>query len=94
MGPDIQQSSKRPWLDALDSLDVSRASMFSKDMWRTYFKRLREDSPIHFHKDSAFGPSWSVTTFDHIMAMDRSNQQFSSASGITLVDAEMSRAPR
>ena len=42
MGSDIQQSSKQPWLDALDSFDVSRASMFSKDMWRPYFKRLRQ----------------------------------------------------
>ena len=90
MGSDIRQSSKQPWLDALDGFDVSRASMFSKDMWRPYFKRLREDSPVHFHKESAFGPYWSVTTFDHIMAVDKNNKQFSSAGGITLVDADPS----
>ena len=90
MGSDTRQSSKQPWLDALDSFDVSRASMFSKDKRRPNFKRLREDSPVHFHRDSAFGPYWSVTTFDHIMAVDKNNQQFSSASGITLVVADPS----
>ena len=31
---------------------------------------------IYFHKESAFGPYWSVTTFDHIMAVDRNNGSF------------------
>ncbi len=72
----------------IDSFDVSRARMFSKDIWRPYFKRLREESPVHFHPESAFGPYWSVTTFDHIMAVDKNNKQFSSARGITLVDQD------
>ena len=88
MQTNAQQNAEKPWLGGLDSFDVSRASMFSKDVWRPYFKRLREDSPVHFHHDSAFGPYWSVTTFNHIMAVDKNNQQFSSASGITLVDQD------
>ena len=57
MGSDVRQSSKQPWLDALDSFDVSRASMFSKDMWRPYFKRLREDSLCIFTKTLSLAPT-------------------------------------
>ena len=78
----------QPWKGPLDSFDVSRAAMFSKDIWRPYFKRLREEAPVYFHKDSAFGPYWSVTSFDHIMAVDKNNRQLSSASGITIIDPD------
>ncbi len=78
----------QPWVGDLDSVDISRARLFSKEIWRPYFKRLREEAPVYFHKESAFGPYWSVTTFDHIMAVDKNNRQFSSASGITLVDQD------
>lgn len=78
----------QPWVGDLDSVDISRARLFSKEIWRPYFKRLREEAPVYFHKESAFGPYWSVTTFDHIMAVDKNNRQFSSASGITLADQD------
>ena len=77
-----------PWIGDLDSVDISRARLFSKEIWRPYFKRMREEAPVYFHKESAFGPYWSVTTFDHIVAVDSNNKQFSSASGVTLVDQD------
>lgn len=77
-----------PWEGDLDSFDVSRAALFSKDIWRPYFKRLREEAPVYFHQDSAFGPYWSVTSFNHIMAVDKNNRQLSSASGIAIMDAD------
>ena len=87
-GTEDRNWEDRPWEGPLDSFDVSRAAMFSKDMWRPYFKRLREEAPVYFHKDSAFGPYWSVTSFDHIMAVDKNNRQLSSASGITIIDPD------
>ena len=82
------RNEDEPWTGHLDSVDISRARLFSKEIWRPYFKRMREEAPVYFHKESAFGPYWSVTTFDHIMAVDKNNRQFSSASGITLVDQD------
>ena len=82
------RNEDEPWTGDLDSVDISRARLFSKELWRPYFKRMREEAPVYFHEESAFGPYWSVTTFDHIMAVDKNNRQFSSASGITLVDQE------
>ena len=84
----IITAEDRPWEGPLDSFDVSRAAMFSKDMWRPYFKRLREEAPVYFHKESAFGPYWSVTSFEHIMAVDKNHRQLSSASGIAIVDSD------
>ena len=81
-------SPDRPWEGDLDSFDVSRAAMFSKDIWRPYFKRLREEAPVYYHQDSAFGPYWSVTSFNHIMAVDKNNRQLSSASGIAIMDSD------
>ena len=86
--PNTLESHDQPWVGDLDSVDISRARLFSKEIWRPYFKRMREEAPVYFHKESAFGPYWSVTTFDHIMAVDKNNTQFSSASGITLVDQD------
>jgi cytochrome P450 len=82
------RNEDEPWTGDLDSVDVSRARLFSKELWRPYFKRMREEAPVYFHEESTFGPYWSVTTFDHIMAVDKNNRQFSSASGITLVDQD------
>ena len=82
------RNEDEPWTGDLDSVDISRARLFSKELWRPYFKRMREEAPVYFHEESAFGPYWSVTTFDHIMAVDKNNRQFSSASGITLVDQD------
>lgn len=86
--PNTLESPDQPWVGDLDSVDISRARLFSKELWRPYFKRMREEAPVYFHEESAFGPYWSVTTFDHIMAVDKNNRQFSSASGITLVDQD------
>ena len=82
------QNAQNPWEDDLDNLDLSRAALFSKDEWRPYFKRFRDESPVHFHADSRFGPYWSITRFDDIVAVDKNNGQFSSAQGITIVDSE------
>jgi cytochrome P450 len=84
----ISRDQDEPWIGDLDSVDISRARLFSKEIWRPYFKRMREEAPVYFHKESAFGPYWSVTTFDHIVAVDSNNKQFSSASGVTLVDQD------
>ncbi|MEM9623657.1 MAG: cytochrome P450 [Pseudomonadota bacterium] len=85
---DPADNAERPWEGDLSSLDLSRPRLFSKDEWRPYFKRFREEDPVYFHEDSYFGPYWSITKFDDIVAIDRNHQQFSSASGITVVDTE------
>jgi cytochrome P450 len=55
-------------------------------MW-PYFERLRKEEPVHFCAESEFGPYWSITKYNDIMAVDTNHQVFSSdymLGGITI----------
>ncbi|MFZ8889818.1 MAG: cytochrome P450, partial [Pseudomonadales bacterium] len=51
-----------------------------------YFARLRDEAPVHYCADSAFGPYWSITRFDDIKSVDMNHQEFSSEPTIILGD--------
>ena len=38
----------------LESIDVSNPLMFQQDAFRTVFKRLRDEAPVHYCRESAF----------------------------------------
>ena len=79
----------------LENLDVSEISRFQDDTVWPYFERLRNEEPVHYCRDSMFGPYWSVTKFNDIMAVDTNHAVFSSQKGgITIIDrAENERFP-
>ena len=68
----------------LESIDVSNPLMFQQDAFRTVFKRLRDEAPVHYCQESAFGPYWSITRFHDIMAVDKNHQDFSSQGGVSI----------
>lgn len=70
----------------LEQIDVSDPRLYAQDAWRPYFKRLREEAPVHLQKESAFGPFWSVTRFQDIIAVDSNHQVFSSEPSIFIGD--------
>ncbi len=71
----------------LDEIDVSRPVLFQNDTVGLYFDRLRREAPVHYCSDSAYGPYWSVTRFDDIMAVDKDHEAFSSElGGIQIID--------
>ena len=72
----------------LEKLDPARPDRFQKDTIGPVFERLRREDPVHFTADSEFGPYWSVTRWDDIMAVDTNHTDFSSTDGITLVNQE------
>ena len=53
-----------------EEIDVSDPRLLEQDAWRPYFARLRAEDPVHYVADSAFGPFWSITRFDDIVAVD------------------------
>ena len=59
---------------------VGNPKLFQSGMELPYFKRLREEDPIHFAEDSPFGPYWSITRYADIMEVDKDHQRFSSDS--------------
>ncbi|WP_298883741.1 cytochrome P450, partial [uncultured Bradyrhizobium sp.] len=74
----------------LDQIDVSNPELFrSNTMW-DYFARLRREDPVHYCRQSLFGPYWSVTRFQDIMQVETNPRVFSSESrygGITIMDS-------
>ena len=70
----------------IDAVDVSDPSLFETDSWRPIFARLRSEAPVHYCADSTFGPYWSITRFEDIMAVDSNHQSFSSIGGVSIGD--------
>jgi cytochrome P450 len=70
----------------LAQMDVSDPRLYEQDAWRPWFARLREEAPVHYLADSAFGPFWSVTRFEDIVAVDTNHETFSSEPGIVIGD--------
>jgi cytochrome P450 len=88
MMDDLKQSARdHAFSCALSEIDVARPNLFQNDTMWSYFERLRRDEPVHYCADGEFGPYWSITKFDDIMAVDTNHQVFSSEAtlgGITL----------
>jgi cytochrome P450 len=73
----------------IDAIDVSQAEYFQNDTIGLYFERLRQERPVHYCAESRFGPYWSITKFDDIMAIEKDHENFSSDAylgGIQLTD--------
>ena len=77
-----------PWKMSLEDIDVSDPRLYAQDAWRPYFARLREEAPAHYCADSPFGPYWSISRFDDIVAVDSNYQQFSSEPFIIIGDLD------
>ena len=77
-----------PWSVPLEDLDPSQPIVFQTNAQFPIFERLRAEDPIHFHESGLFGPYWSITKFNDIMAIDKDHARFSSESGITLTERQ------
>jgi cytochrome P450 len=75
-----------PWSVPLDQVDPAFRRLFHEDLVLEHFARLRREDPVHFHRESQFGPYWSVTSYEHIKQVDVNHQVFSSAKGISIFD--------
>lgn len=75
-----------PYSIPLKDIDVSDPALFQYDMWRPWFKRLREEDPVHYTAESRFGPYWSITRWEDIMYVDTHHEIYSSENGITIAD--------
>ena len=73
-----------PYSLPLEDINVAQPAMFQNDEHWAYFKRLREEAPVHYCKDSPWGPFWSLTRYKEIFEVDTNHDLFSSARGITI----------
>ncbi len=82
-------AADKAWSMPLDDIDVSQPELFRTDSFWPYFDRLRKEAPVHYCKDSMFGPYWSVAKYNDIMDIETNHSVFSSAAslgGITIRD--------
>ncbi|HEU0155568.1 MAG TPA: cytochrome P450 [Stellaceae bacterium] len=70
----------------LDAIDVSDPRLYQDDVWRPYFARLRREDPVHWCRESRYGPYWSVAKYRDIMQVEVNHQTYSSDGAITILD--------
>ena len=54
-----QEARERASALPLDQFDPGNPELFRSDTFWPYFDRLRREDPVHYTKDSMFGPYWS-----------------------------------
>lgn len=77
-----------PWSLPLESLNPARAILFKENVHEEYFRRLREEDPVHYTADSEFGAYWSITKYNDIVAIDSNHKVFSSDKNIVVGDVQ------
>jgi hypothetical protein len=85
----MQSARERAAATPLDQFHVADVSHFTTDTWAPWFERLRREDPVHYCANSEYGPYWSVTRFNDIVAVDSNHEAFSSSSergGIAIQD--------
>lgn len=77
-----------PYSLPLEELDPSCSRLFQQQAHWDYFRRLREEDPVHFVDSPEFGPYWSITRFNDIVYVDSHHDQFSNEPAIVIGDPE------
>jgi len=72
---------------AIEDIDVSNPFLFRQNKWQSYFKRLRDECPVHYQANSNFGPFWSITRYEDIMFVDKNHELFSAEPIISIGDS-------
>jgi cytochrome P450 len=72
----------------LDSIDISDPQIYQDDTWYGYFARLRRDDPVHYVRDSRYGPYWAVTKYKDIMQVEVNHHVFSSSNELGGIQIE------
>jgi len=71
---------------SLASLDVSAIERFRANTHGAVFARLRQQAPVHYCANSPYGPFWSITRLDDILAIEADPENFSSEGNIIIGD--------
>ena len=71
----------------IEELNVANPELFRTQRAFEYFDRMRNEAPVHFCPESQYGPYWSITRYEDIMAVDKNHEVFSSSyefGGVTI----------
>ncbi|CEJ12769.1 Linalool 8-monooxygenase [bacterium YEK0313] len=85
----LQAARDKAYATPLADINVGDPELFRTNTLWPYFERLRREAPVHYCRDSLYGPFWSVSRYDDIMKVETSHAVFSSDAslgGITITD--------
>ena len=77
---------KDPFDLPLEDFDVSQRELYQNMTFAGFFERMRKEDPVHYCKESRFGPYWSITKFQDIMEIESNPEVFSSEPTIAILD--------
>ena len=72
-----------------EKYDTSRSDIYFENRWEPIFKEMRAKGPVHYIKESPFGPYWSVIGHKAIQHVEALPELFSSSwehGGITILN--------
>ncbi|HET6621698.1 MAG TPA: cytochrome P450 [Dongiaceae bacterium] len=72
----------------IEAINPADPELFRSDTLWPYFERLRREDPVHHARDARYGPYWSVTRYDDIVAVDTDHQTFSAQPSILIGDPD------
>src|SRR6478609_589626 len=87
------QAEHDAWTLPLEELNPAQPALFQADAMWPIFERLRAEDPVHYTEEHEFGPYWSITKYNDIMAVDTNHQVFSSEGGITIAEQTQGDGP-
>ena len=73
-----ERADQDPYTLPLEKINIANPFLFARDIHGSWFKRLRDEAPVHLCPESFFGPYWSVTRYEDIIKVDTSHEIFSS----------------
>jgi cytochrome P450 len=83
-----KRADQDPYTLPLEKINVANPFLFARDVHGPWFKRLRDEAPVHYCPESFFGPYWSITRYADIVTVDTSHEIFSSEPAITIGDTD------
>jgi len=94
--PNLAEARDAIYATPLAELNPAQPALFQADTMWPIFERLRAEDPVHYTAEHEFGPYWSITKYNDIMAVDTNHQQFSSdfmRGGITIAGGQANMDP-
>src|SRR5258705_1671541 len=89
----LAQAREETYATPLEDLNPAQPALFQADTMWPIFERLRAEAPVHYTREHEFGPYWSITKYNDIMAIDTNTQVFSSEAGITIAEQTAGAGP-
>jgi cytochrome P450 len=83
-----RSARERAYSMPIEAINPADPELFRTDTLWPYFERLRTEAPVHHAVDPRYGPYWSVTRYEDIVAVDTDYETFSAAPSILIGDPD------